>query len=54
MVFLAMILLGLRDMVRYRSDTAMLKSYLPFLFVTITLLLWSIWLLFRTAPLLQP
>jgi len=49
-----MIVLGLRDMFRHRSEAATINRYLHFFFVTLTLLAWSIWLLFRAAPLLEP
>jgi hypothetical protein len=42
MVFLAMILLGIRDMIRNRSDSAVLKAHLFFIFITLALLAWSI------------
>jgi hypothetical protein len=54
MIFLAMIVLGLRDMLRQRSDPVAIKSYLLFLLITFILLTWSVWLLFRAATLLHP
>jgi hypothetical protein len=54
MIFLAMIVLGLRDMLRIRSDTALVRSHQLFLLIVAALLAWSIWLLFREARLLAP
>jgi hypothetical protein len=54
MVFLAMILLGIRDMIRHRSDAAVVRGHLFFIFITLALLAWSIWLIAREAPHLKP
>jgi hypothetical protein len=54
MVFLAMLVLGLRDMIWKRPAAAMIRDYFPFLMMTALLIAWSIWLLLRVAPSLEP
>lgn len=54
MVFLALILLGIRDMIRLRSDVAAVRSHLLFIVITLALLMWSVWLFIREASLLKP
>jgi hypothetical protein len=54
MVCLAMLVLGLRDMYRLRSESKALVSFLPFLLIVVALIAWSFWLMIRIAPSLSP
>lgn len=54
MIFLAMLVLGLRDMIRDRSATTALANYLPFILTLVVLIAWAIWLMVRVAPTLGP